>query len=75
MYSLKMSNEKGENPLRCTLKRKMTSSLYYNLFFPYILIPIKTNESKSVKYFISTIFQTITILDSIIIIHKCVFTW
>jgi hypothetical protein len=24
-----MSIEKGENPLKCTPKRKMTSSLYY----------------------------------------------
>lgn len=29
---------------------------YCNPFFPYILILIKSNESKSVKYFINTIF-------------------
>jgi hypothetical protein len=51
-----MSNEKGENPLRCTPKRKMTSNLYYKKQIPYILIHIKINESKSVEYFISTIF-------------------
>jgi hypothetical protein len=31
-------------------------SAYYSPFFPYIYIPIKTNQSKSLKYFISTIF-------------------
>ncbi len=44
-------------------------------FLPYILIPMKNNESKVVKNFRRIIFYTITILHSIIIIHKCVFTW
>jgi len=48
---------------------------YYNPILPYILIPIKINESKLVKIFRNTIFYTITIINSIIIIHKCVFTW
>ncbi len=50
-------------------------NFYYNPFLPYILIPIKNNESKVVKFFKKTIFETITIVDSIIIIHKCVLTW
>ncbi len=50
-------------------------SLYYNPFLPYT-IPIKNNELKVVKHFKRTIFLIITILDcSIIITHKCVFTW
>jgi hypothetical protein len=47
----------------------------YFLKILYNLIHIKTNEPKIVKYFISTIFLTIIILNYIIIIHKCVFTW
>jgi hypothetical protein len=50
-------------------------SPYFSLFFPYILIPIKTNEWTSVNYFINIILKTITIPNFIIIIHKCVFTW
>jgi hypothetical protein len=48
---------------------------FCNYFLPYILISIKNNESKVIKYFKRTIFYTITIIDYIIIIHKCVFTW
>jgi hypothetical protein len=48
---------------------------YYNSFLPFILIPIKNNESKLVKIFKRIIFKTITIIDFIMIIHKCVFTW
>jgi len=33
--------------------------IYYNILFFYILIFIKTNDSTSFKYFISTIFWTI----------------
>jgi hypothetical protein len=47
----------------------------YNSFLPYISIHIKSNESKVVKYFKRIIFYTTTILNSITIIHKCVFTW
>jgi hypothetical protein len=50
-------------------------SPYDNPFLPYILIPIKINESKVVNNLRRTIFQTITIKNSIIIIHKCDFTW
>ncbi len=50
-------------------------NIYCNPFLPYILIPIKNNESTVVNLFKKIIFYTITILDSIIIIHKCVFTW
>ncbi len=53
--------------------RQKGPSPYYNHFLPYILIPIKNNESKVVKNFKRTIFEIITILDSIIIIHKFVF--
>jgi hypothetical protein len=56
------TSQKGPNP-------------YYSPFLPYILTPIKNNESKVVKKFRRTIFYTITILDSITIIHKWVFTW
>jgi hypothetical protein len=56
-------------------QRWKVSNSYCNFFFRYILIPIKTNESKNSEYFRSTTVWTITILDSIIIIHKCVFTW
>jgi len=49
-------------------------SIYYNLFLPY-MIPIKNNESKVVKHFKKTIFSIIIIINSIIITHKCVFTW
>jgi hypothetical protein len=31
-------------------------NFYWSPFFPYILIPVKINESKSVKYFISITF-------------------
>jgi hypothetical protein len=55
--------------------RQKRPSIYCNPFSPYILIPIKNNESKVVKKFRMIIFYTITILDFIIIIHKCVFTW
>jgi hypothetical protein len=36
--------------------RQKGSSPYYNLFLPYILIPIKNNESKIVKIFKRIIF-------------------
>jgi hypothetical protein len=65
----------GENPLRCSTKDERGLVHIIVFFFPYIFIPIKINESKSVKYFISTIFDTTTILNFIIIIHKCGFTW
>jgi hypothetical protein len=55
--------------------RQKRPSPYSSPFLPYILIPIKNNESNVVKIFKRTIFETIAILDSIIIIHKCVFTW
>ncbi len=50
-------------------------SPYCSPFLLYILIFIKMSESKVVKNLRRTIFYTITILDSIIIIHKCDFTW
>jgi hypothetical protein len=64
-----------ENPLRCTTHDKKRPPPYYNPFLPYILIPIKNIESKVVKIFKRSIFYTITIINSIIIIQKCVFTW
>ncbi len=65
---------RGENPLRCiTHDKKAQSLLQY--FLTLYSNPHKTNESKIVKFFKRNIFWTITILDSIIIIHKCVFTW
>jgi len=48
---------------------------YYNLFYSYILISIKNNELKFIKIFRKIIFKNITILDSIIIIHKHIFPW
>jgi hypothetical protein len=73
---LKLKNIiKGENTLRCITHDEKRPSPYCNPFLPYILISIKNNESKVVKIFKRTIVQTITILDSITIIHKCVLTW
>jgi hypothetical protein len=62
--SFKVYHTKGKGP-----------NPYYNPFLSYILIPIKNNESNVVKNFKRNVFSIITILDSIIIIHKCVFTW
>jgi hypothetical protein len=68
--------QSGENhltSLRCTTQDKKAQFLSQS-FLPYILIPIKNNESKVVKIFRRTIFYIIIILEFIIIIHKCVFT-
>ncbi len=59
----------GENLLKCTIEDEKDLVLNGVLFPPYILIPININEEKNVKYFISTIFQSITILNSFTIIH------
>ncbi len=64
----------GENPFRCTTQDERDLVLAIVLFLLYILIPIKNNESKVVKYFKRAIFFTTTILDSIALINKCVFT-
>jgi len=61
--STSLESTSGGNPLRCTIKDK--KDLVLSTFFPYVLIFIKTNESKLVKYFTSTIFVIIIILNSI----------
>jgi hypothetical protein len=65
----------GENPFKVYHIGQKGPSPYCSPFLPYILIPIKNNKSKVVKIFKRTIFLTILILNSIIIIHKCVITW
>jgi hypothetical protein len=45
----------GENPVGIPHRMKGLSP-YYSSFLPYILIPIKNNESKVVKIFRKTIF-------------------
>jgi hypothetical protein len=54
--------------LWCTTKDKkdlVINGVLFYIFFD----PININDYKYVKYFISTIFQTTTILDSIYFIH------
>jgi hypothetical protein len=46
----------GENPLRCTTQDEKGLILIVVLFLPYILIPMKNNESKVIKNFRRTIF-------------------
>jgi hypothetical protein len=47
---------KGWKSFKVYHTRRKGPSPYYNFFLPYILIPIKNNESKVVKNFRRTIF-------------------
>jgi hypothetical protein len=46
----------GEKPFKVYHTGRKGPSPYYSPFLPYILIPIKNNESKVVKIFKRTIF-------------------
>jgi hypothetical protein len=56
IYFTKMIQLYGENIFKYTTQDKKGLNPFYNPLLPYILIPIKKNESKVVKYFKRTIF-------------------